>query len=155
MVDVKFDSLKGVKPHEFILRFLFGGISTAAAGLIAMHFGPGIGGLFLAFPAIFPAGASMIEKHEREKKQKAGFDGTDHGRAAAGVDALGAATGCVGLAGFAVVLVFGLVPHNACGMILLAMLAWLAISIGVWLFCKSRILRRRHPAAEHPSHATP
>jgi hypothetical protein len=32
-------------------------------GLIAARFGPVVGGLFLAFPAIFPASATLIEKH--------------------------------------------------------------------------------------------
>jgi hypothetical protein len=43
---------------------------TLITGLIAHAFGATIGGLFLAFPAIFPASASLIEKHEIEKKRK-------------------------------------------------------------------------------------
>jgi Protein of unknown function (DUF3147) len=50
------------------VRFLFGGICTVGAGLIARRYGPGIGGLFLAFPAIFPASATLIQTHEKEKK---------------------------------------------------------------------------------------
>jgi hypothetical protein len=34
---------------------------------------PVVGGLFLAFPAIFPASATLIEKHVRERKEKAGL----------------------------------------------------------------------------------
>jgi hypothetical protein len=30
--------------------------------------GPRVGGLFLAFPAIFPASATLVEKHEKQKK---------------------------------------------------------------------------------------
>ena len=48
---------------------------TVVAGLIAARFGPVIGGLFLAFPAIFPASATLIEKHVRESKEKAGLPG--------------------------------------------------------------------------------
>jgi hypothetical protein len=44
---------------------------TVVAGLIAARFGPVVGGLFLAFPAIFPATATLIEKHVRERKEKA------------------------------------------------------------------------------------
>jgi hypothetical protein len=40
--------------YEYPVRFLFGGTITAAAGIIAKKFGAGIGGLFLAFPAISP-----------------------------------------------------------------------------------------------------
>ena len=39
--------------------FFFGGLITAVAGVIAQRFGPIIGGLFLAFPAIFPASATF------------------------------------------------------------------------------------------------
>lgn len=52
----------------------------------------------------FPASASLIQKHEREKiKKRAGLDGTKRGRVATGIDAAGAAMGCVGLAAFAVI----------------------------------------------------
>ncbi len=89
IVDVDFASLKSTKPHEYALRFLFGGIVTVTAGIIARRFGPGIGGLFLAFPAIFPASATLIENHEKQRKQQAGCDGTRRGRIAAGLDAAG------------------------------------------------------------------
>src|SRR5437588_12303715 len=59
--------------YELALRFLFGGLITAVAGIIAKEFGPGIGGLFLAFPAIFSASATLIEKHETQKKERRGF----------------------------------------------------------------------------------
>src|SRR6202030_3341219 len=54
--------------YEYGSRFLFGGTATVITGLIARKFGPSVGGLFLAFPAIFPASASLVEKHERQKK---------------------------------------------------------------------------------------
>ena len=56
--------------QEYAIRFVAGGLVTVMAGLIAKKFGPGVGGLFLAFPAIFPAAATLIEKHEKEKKTK-------------------------------------------------------------------------------------
>jgi hypothetical protein len=37
-------------------------------------------GLLLAFPAIFPAGATLIEKDEKEKKEKKGLHGTVRGK---------------------------------------------------------------------------
>lgn len=73
-------ALGQTKWHEYAVRFLFGGLITVAAGIIAKEFGPGIGGLFLAFPAIFPASATLIEKHEKQKKQRAGLDGKKSGR---------------------------------------------------------------------------
>ena len=79
-------------------------MATVLAGLIATHFGPGPGGLFLAFPAIFPATATLIEAHEKKRKAKTGHDGTNRGRMAASIDAAGASLACIGLAGFAVTL---------------------------------------------------
>ena len=76
--------------------------SSVAAGLIANKWGPGVGGLFLAFPAIFPSSATLVEKHEKQKKQQHGLDGTIRGREAAGLDAAGAAIGSIGLIALAV-----------------------------------------------------
>src|ERR1700733_4546888 len=97
MIKVDLLSLKETKPHEYAMRFVFGGICTVLAGLIAKRFGPVIGGLFLAFPAIFPAGASLIEDHEKKRKAEYGFDGTIRSRMAASEDAAGASLGCIGL----------------------------------------------------------
>jgi hypothetical protein len=85
------NTLKQIKWNEYLTRFLLGGAITVITGLIAKHFGPVVGGLFLAFPAIFPSGATLIEKHEREKKRRAGIPHTMRGRLAAALDARGAA----------------------------------------------------------------
>lgn len=85
------------------MRFVFGGTVTVLAGIVAKHFGPAIGGLFLAFPAIFPASATLLEKHQREKKKKAGISETSRGGQAAALDAYGAALGSIGLLCFALI----------------------------------------------------
>ena len=64
-------SMQHFRWRDYAVRFVFGGIVTALTGLIARRYGPGVAGLFLAFPAIFPAGATLIEKQEREKKRRA------------------------------------------------------------------------------------
>ena len=69
--------LKQTKWHEYALRFVAGGIITVIAGLIARKWGPGIGGLFLAFPAIFPATATLIEKHQRQRKEERACKGNN------------------------------------------------------------------------------
>ena len=117
---------------EYAVRFVFGGLVTALTGVLANRYGPGVAGLFLAFPAIFPASATLIEKHEKEKKQLAGLDGTARGRAAASVDAAGAAMGSIGLVAFALVVWRFLPHHSAPVMLALAGVAWLAASILVW-----------------------
>jgi len=71
MVEIKLSALKETKPHQYLVRFLFGGAATVLAGLVARRFGPAAGGLFLAFPAIFPASVTLIESHEKELKNLA------------------------------------------------------------------------------------
>ena len=55
-------SKKTTKPHEYAIRFLFGGLVTTA---------------------------TLIAKHEKLRKREAGYDGTRRGRAAAAADAAG------------------------------------------------------------------
>ena len=95
VVKIKVDTsgMKNSKWYEFALRFSFGGAVTAFAGLVAERYGPEVGGLFLAFPAIVPATATLIRKRERQKKERAGYEGAGRGRAAAAVDVTGAAMG--------------------------------------------------------------
>ena len=66
-IHANFAALKRTRWYELVLRFFFGALVTVIIGIIAKNFGPTIGGLFLAFPAIFPATATLIEKHEKEK----------------------------------------------------------------------------------------
>ncbi len=151
IVQAKLESLKGIKPHEWAVRFLFGGAVCVIAGLIAKRFGPEIGGLFLAFPAIFPAGASMVEAHEKKHKARVGLDGTNRGHTVAGLDAAGAALGCFGLAGFAVACWLGL-PRLGVGVVFaLASLVWIVLATMAWLLRKSRVFRhmRGHSTRLH------
>ena len=141
IVQIKLESLKGISVRECAVRFFFGGLVCVAAGLIAKRFGPGIGGLFLAFPAIFPAGASMVEAHEKKHKARAGLDGNNRGRTVAGLDAAGAALGCIGLAGFAVTCWICLPRLGTAAVFVLATSVWLLLSVAAWLLRKSRIFR--------------
>lgn len=143
MVQARLESLKGIKFHEWAVRFLFGGAVCVLAGLVARRYGPAIGGLFLAFPAIFPAGASMVEAHEKRHKARVGLDGTIRGRTVAGLDAAGAALGCCGLAGFAVVCWLCLPERGPAAVLALATVVWVVLSVSAWLLCKSRIFRPR------------
>src|SRR5947208_10671154 len=122
--------------YEFAVRFVFGGLITAAAGIIAKKFGPDVGGLFLVFPAIFPASATLIEKHEKQKKENVGLHGIERARQAVSVDAAGAAMGSIGLLVFALV-VWHFVPSHAAWMVLTAAtIAWLTVSVSLWLIRK-------------------
>jgi len=136
MIRIDLSGLRRTKWHDYAIRFLFGGLITAAAGLFAQRWGPGIGGLFLAFPAIFPASATLVEKHEKQRKNRAGLQGPMRGREAAALEAAGAALGCIGLAGFAFV-VWQLVGVYETWIVLGgAGLLWLGISGLCWRILK-------------------
>jgi hypothetical protein len=131
-----FSALKKTKWHEYAIRFLLGGSVTVVAGLLAKYYGPVFGGLFLAFPAIFPASATLVDKHERQKKQRAGIQHTTRGRQMAGVDAAGAALGSLGLATFAY-LIWKLLPvWNVAAVFVAAVAAWLCVSVALWWIWK-------------------
>ena len=148
-VHADFSALRRTKWYEYAIRFLFGGIVTAITGLIAKKFGPEVGGLFLAFPAIFPATATLIEKHEKQKKQRKGLNGTKRGRLAAGVDAAGAAMGAGGLLVFALI-VWKLLPGRSGSMVWAAATpAWVVVAISIWAAQeKIRELQRKRAAAK-------
>ena len=140
LIRINPSALKETKWHEYALRFVTGGIITVIAGIIAQKWGPEIGGLFLAFPAIFPASATLIEKHERQRKQEKGLHGEKRGTDAAAIDALGAAMGAIGLVAFAGIC-WWLVPRYQALLALGgATIIWLLISFSVWT---TRRLHRR------------
>ena len=137
-IKLEMNAVKRSKWYEFLIRFVFGGLVAATAGIIAKQFGPAIGGLFLAFPAIFPATATLIESHEKRKKREAGFDGTRRGRQAAGIDAAGAALGAIGLIGFAAVLRLLIVSTSPWLSLFLATLVWAVLSFAGWNLWRGR-----------------
>ena len=132
LIGINVAKLREGKPHEYLTRFLFGGIVTVLAALIAKHYGPILGGLFLAFPGIFAPGLSMTETHAIERKAKAGANGTLFARAEASVEAAGASIGALGLAAFAVVLRKFLPTHTLAHTLPLAGAAWLVASVLLW-----------------------
>jgi hypothetical protein len=135
-VQVNFANLGQSRWYEYLSRFVFGGIATALAGIIAREYGPVVGGLFLAFPAIFPATATLIESHERKRKRQSGGHGIVRGRKAAALDAAGASAGAFGLMVFGVVVwqLITLLPLWAT--LLLAVLIWLVVSVCAWRIWK-------------------
>ena len=132
IVKFKPSALREIRWYEYLIRFALGGAMTVIAGLIAARFGPLVGGLFLAFPAIFPASATLISTHERERKEKAGLSGARRGKEAAALDAAGVVLGSVGLAVFAAV-VWLLLEWSAALALIAAAAAWLVVSVLCWL----------------------
>jgi hypothetical protein len=128
-------NLSGVghgKWSEHVLRFAFGGAMTAFAGIVAKEFGPVVGGLFLAFPAIFPASASLVDEQEKRKKQRHELPAGTRGRAAVALDASGAAMGACGLVAFAFA-VWKLLPNHPIAVVItFSTLIWFVVSVAIW-----------------------
>jgi hypothetical protein len=112
------DALRETKPSEYVIRFVFGGGITAMTGLIAHAWGPEIGGLFLAFPAILPASLTLVASHE--------------GRAVAANEARGAILGAVALGVFAAACALLAVHAPPVLTLAVATAAWLATSTLLW-----------------------
>jgi hypothetical protein len=131
-ISADFSAITRTRWYEYASRFLFGGAITALAGIISKRYGPSIGGMFLAFPAIFPASATLIETHQKRSKERAGGHGTIRGRKAAALDSTGASLGSIGLLTFAI-LAWKLLPHlPPWAMLSIATLAWLLVSVVAW-----------------------
>ena len=128
---IKFSALRETQWHEYLIRFVLGGLVTAGTGAIASLFGPETGGLFLAFPAIFCASATLIEKHERERKHKSGLRGTRRGKEAAALDAAGATLGSFGLLAFGAA-VWLLAAYSAGLSLLAGSVAWVLVCVCLW-----------------------
>lgn len=135
IVKASFGALREGRWYEHVMRFALGGAATVMTGLIAKYGGPEIGGLFLAFPAMLCASATLIDTHERRRKREAGMEGTRRGQDAAALDAAGAALGSLALAAFALTTcsIASRYPWTA---IWLASLAWCGTAILCWSIYK-------------------
>ena len=131
IIQFKASALRQTRWYEYLIRFILGGAMTVVAGVIAGRFGPVIGGLFLAFRAIFPASATLIEKHVRERKEKAGLPGARRGREAAALDAAGAMLGSFGLAAFGLV-TWLMIAQFAGWALALSAAAWFVVATLAW-----------------------
>jgi hypothetical protein len=128
---------------ELLIRFALGGFATVGAGIVANVWGPAVGGLFLAFPAIFCASASLIEKHERTRKEHKGLPGNKRGKDAAALDAAGAGIGAVALAAFGAC-VWLLAEKAGAASLVVAAAAWIAAAPLMWLMRRRlRLVRPR------------
>jgi hypothetical protein len=125
-------SVKQAHWPQFAVRFVLGGAVTLGTGLVANHWGPVIGGLFLSFPTIFPASATLIERSETAKKRRAGIDCRRRGRKAAALDAAGAVFGGCGLVCFGCVACLALPRYSTPLALVLSGIVWLVVSVALW-----------------------
>jgi hypothetical protein len=137
-VRIRFDAgpLKESHLSGHALRFAMGGAVTVGTGLVAKAFGPVVGGLFLALPAILPAGIALLVRVQN-RKAGPGAHG-DRARRATVIEATGASAGALGLVAFA------LVGWNRFGRwpawltLIMATAAWSAVTGLAWVIRKVR-----------------
>jgi hypothetical protein len=120
-------ALRQTRWYEYLVRFVLGGAMTVIARLIAARFGPVVGGLFLTFPA----SATLIERHGRERKEKAGLSGSRRGREAAALDACRSGARKLRACVFGLV-IWLLMERSPPLALILATAAWLAIAVLAW-----------------------
>ncbi|WP_198168503.1 DUF3147 family protein [Herbidospora yilanensis] len=77
--------LRSLSVRGLAVRFAVGALIFVVAGLIADRWGPVVGGIFLAVPAVVAAALALVEARERRGRP----------------DVKGAALGAAGLIGFA------------------------------------------------------
>ena len=116
--------LRRVAAWEYLLRFAAGGAITAITGLIAKHWGPAVGGLFLAFPAILPASLTLVKQHD--------------GRRLALDDARGSRVGTIALAGFAACATLTAPRWPPVVFLPVATAIWLGVAIAAWRLVLAR-----------------
>lgn len=135
IVRLSLSALKEGRWYEYVVRYVLGGAATVMTGLIGAQWGPGVGGLFLAFPAMLCASATLVQSHEQRRKRSEGLRGAKRGRDAAALEAAGAALGSFGLTSFAaVMLLLSAVP--AWCRLLVAAVAWAGTAGGAWIAYK-------------------
>lgn len=133
-IEVSSSSLKESHWYEYLVRFIFGGLITAAVGIVDKHCGPIVSGLFLAFPSIMPAAVTFLAKHEQERHQKEGkARAIVAGQNAAGGESLGTAIGTFGLAAFALVVWFSGAVWSPGLVLAVASAVWFLVAAGLWV----------------------
>jgi len=132
LLQIELNSLRETRAMEYVRRFAFGGAVTVLASLIAQKWGPVVGGMFLAFPGIFPPGLSLVESHKIEREKAEGKEGMQSARGEAAVEAAGASAGTLGLVAFAVVVWKGLPGHSLPVTLAEALGAWAVVSWCAW-----------------------
>jgi hypothetical protein len=141
VVKADLSELKGADWREYAMRFFFGGSMTVIAGLIAKHYGPELGGLFLAFPAIAPATVTLIDQNVKQEREQAGLEGHTRGRKTAALDMFGTLWGTAGLVAFGFVIWKMGASHSTRAVLTTAMIAWFVAAFSVWEL--RRLLKRR------------
>jgi hypothetical protein len=104
--------VRELRARELGYRFVAGAVTSIAAGAATLAFGPRVGGIMLAFPAILAASLTLIAEQEDSAEARE--------------DARGALIGAVALGLFAVVAALTLGRFSNAIALLLAAFTWFA-----------------------------
>jgi hypothetical protein len=107
--------VRELRARELGYRFIAGAVTSIAAGAATLAFGPRVGGILLAFPAILAASLTLIEKQEDSAEARE--------------DARGAVMGGLALAVFAGVAALTLGNLSGAIALLLATVGWFAAAL--------------------------
>lgn len=116
--------LRAVRRRDMLVRFAAGALTSVAAGVVTLVWGPRVGGVFLAFPAILAASLTLIEEEEAAKDARE--------------DSRGAVAGGLALTTFAAVAYVGFGHVAGAVTLALAGVAWLVVALALYL-----VIRRR------------
>lgn len=110
--------LRDVGARPIAIRFAAGAATSVIAGILTLAFGPHVGGVMLAFPAILAASLTLIaEEDDREEARQ---------------DARGSVAGAAALGGFAIIgtVLFGDLPGGV--VLAIAGVTWLLVAIALY-----------------------
>jgi hypothetical protein len=134
-IRVDLTPIKESRVSGHLLRFGVGGSVTVCAALVAKGWGPRLGGLTLAMPAILPIGLTLIAKLQNEQIGPAARG--ERARRAALIEVTGASIGGLGLVAFAVLGWRLLGRWPAWLALSLATVAWATVASVGWLARKA------------------
>jgi hypothetical protein len=110
--------LRKVGARAVIVRFVAGAATSVVAAVLTLVFGPRVGGVMLAFPAILAASLTLIaEEDDREQARQ---------------DARGSVAGAAALGGFAILgaVLFDQLPGGV--VLVIAGTAWLLVAVALY-----------------------
>jgi uncharacterized membrane protein (GlpM family) len=114
--------LKQPKTKDWLIRFAFGAGVSGIAAIVAKLFGPQIGGLLLAFPAILLASLTLVAKDDGPKQARN--------------DARGACLGALGLIAFALVGAMMMHRWPSWAALMAATAAWAVVAFGGYVIVR-------------------
>ena len=108
-------NLRDVRRRDLAFRFLAGALTSLVAGVLTILFGPRVGGVMLAFPAILAASLTLIEEQEDSHEARE--------------DARGAIMGGLALAVFAAVCALAFTRWDGAVVLAVATVAWVLTAV--------------------------